>query len=425
MRVSVSKSQVSGTVRAPASKSYTIRGLMCAALAQGDSEVIAPLSSDDTGAARDVLRAVGVSIAREVSSKRGEWWHITGDSFREPKKDLFCGDSAATLRFMAAISSRVPGECRLTAGPSLAQRPVGPLVAALRQLGVDCSAQDGLPRLVVGGGGNWGGLTELPGNISSQFVSALLLIAPLAGRDVTIRLTTVPESKPFLLMTLECLKVFGIDVAASPDLREFKVSPQVYKPARYLVEGDWSSASYFLALGALSGPVTVANLNSESLQGDRALLGFLKDMGAQIEIDKSTVTVRKSRLNALKADLTDVIDLLPTVAVLAAAASGTSELTGIERARIKESNRVAAVREGLERMGIRVREERDRLLITGATPKGASIDSRKDHRIAMAFGVLGTVAGETIINEAECVSKTFPDFWEVLRSIGGEVKQSG
>jgi 3-phosphoshikimate 1-carboxyvinyltransferase len=148
-------------------------------------------------------------------------------------------------------------------------------------------------------------------------------------------------------------------------------------------------------------------------------------MGAQIEIDKSTVTVRKSRLNALRADLADAIDLLPTVAALAAAASGTSELSGIERARIKESNRVAAVREGLERMGIRVREERDRLLITGASPKGASIESYNDHRIAMAFGVLGTVAGNTVINEAECVSKTFPDFWEVLKGIGGEVKQSG
>jgi 3-phosphoshikimate 1-carboxyvinyltransferase len=424
MRVSVSKSEVSGEVRTPASKSYTIRGLACAALARGESELIAPLSSDDTKAALNVLHEIGVEITHEVSSKRGEWWRVSGGSFREPKKDLFCGDSAATLRFMTAISSLVPGECRLTAGPSLAQRPVGPLVAALRQLGVDCSAQGGLPPLVVRGGGLRGGLTELPGDISSQFVSALLLIAPLAEQEVSIRLTTPLESKPFLLMTLDCLKTFGIQIEVSPDLREFKVSPQAYKPAGYLVEGDWSSASYFLALGALSGPVTVANLNPESLQGDRALIGFLKDMGALVEIDKSTVTVRKSRLNALKADLADIIDLLPTMAVLAAVASGTSEFTRVERARIKESNRVSAVRQGLERMGIRVREERDRLLVTGATPKGASIDSRSDHRIAMAFGVLGTVVGETIISEAECVSKTFPDFWEVLRSIGGEVKQS-
>jgi len=424
MRVSVSKSRVSGMVRAPASKSYTIRGLMCAALAQGDSEIIAPLISDDTVAAASVLRAIGVKITSEVDTKKGERWRVSGGNFREPKADLFCGDSAATLRFMGAVSALVPGECRLTAGPSLAQRPVGPLVTALRQLGVDCSAQGGLAPLVVRGGLK-GGVTELPGDVSSQFVSALLLIAPLAGGEVTIRLTTAPESKPYLMMTLECLKAFGIEVAASPDLRDFKIASQPYKPARYLVEGDWSSASYFLALGALSGPVAVTNLNPESRQGDRALLGFLRDMGAQIEMDKSTVTVRKSRLNALKADLADAIDLLPTVAALAAAADGVSEFSGIERARIKESNRVAAVREGLERMGIRVREERDRLLITGASPKGASIESYNDHRIAMAFGVLGTVAGNTVINEAECVSKTFPDFWEVLKGIGGEVKQSG
>ncbi|MBN1862428.1 MAG: 3-phosphoshikimate 1-carboxyvinyltransferase [Dehalococcoidales bacterium] len=425
MKASVSKSELSGTVRAPASKSYTIRGLACAALAQGDSEVVSPLISDDTEAALNVLRAIGVKITREVSAENEERWRVTGGSFREPETELFCGDSAATLRFMAAIASLVPGECRLTAGPSLAKRPVGPLVAALRQLGVDCSAQGGLPPLVVKGGGLEGGLTELPGDISSQFVSALLLVAPLAGGEVTIRLTTAPESKPYLLMTLDSLKSFGIKVAATPDLREFKAAPQRYKPARYTVEGDWSSASYFLALGALSGPVSVTNLNPESLQGDRALLGFLREMGAQIEIDKSTITVRKSRLNAIRADLADVIDLLPTVAVLAAVAEGTSEFSGIERARIKESNRVAAVRKGLERMGVVVREEKNRLLVTGATPKGASIESYNDHRIAMAFGVLGTVAGETMINEAECVSKTFPDFWGVLGSIGGEVKQSG
>jgi len=191
------------------------------------------------------------------------------------------------------------------------------------------------------------------------------------------------------------------------------------------VEGDWSSASYLLALGALSGMVAVANLNPESLQGDKIILSFLKDMGALVSIDKNTITVRKSRLKAIKADLADCIDLLPTMAVLAAAADGVSEFTGIERARIKESNRVLAVREGLEKMGVRVQEERNRLIITGSTSQGAIIDTRNDHRIAMAFSVLGIVNGETVINNAECVAKTFPEFWEVIKSIGGEVKIDG
>ncbi len=418
MRISASKSEVKGRVRAPASKSYTIRGLMCAALAKGESEIRHPLSSDDTEAALGVLGKVGVKITRD-----NDLWRVTGNNFHKPKQDLFCSDSAATLRFMMAICSQVSGECRLTAGPSLAKRPVKPLVQALRQLGVDVSAQGEVAPVTVRGGRSIGGTTELPGNISSQFISALLLIAPLAEEGIKIRLTTPLESKPYVVMTLDCLRKFGIEIQASPDLREFDIPPQVYKPARYLVEGDWSSASYLLALGALSGPVTVANLNPQSRQGDKILLSLLKEMGALVEVDKSTVTVRKSRLTALKADLSDSIDLLPTMAVLAAVAKGTSEFIGIERARVKESNRVLAVREGLERMGITVREERNRLAITGAAPRGAIIDPKDDHRIAMAFSVLGTVTGKTVISNADCVSKTYPEFWEVLRSIGGEVQE--
>lgn len=420
MKVLVSRREAKGRLMAPSSKSYTIRGLMCAALAKGESEIIHPLSSDDTEAALNVLGRIGVMIKKEA-----DLWRVHGNNLHAPAGDLFCGDSAATLRFMTAICALVPGDCRLVAGPSLARRPVRPLVQALRSLGVDCASNGELPPVLVRGDKLRGGVAELPGNISSQFVSALLLIAPLAETDVIIRLTTPLESKPYILMTLDCLKEFGIQIDTAPDFMEFKASPQTYKPARYLVEGDWSSASYLLALGALTGPVTVENLNPESQQADKAMLELLKEMGVLVTIDKNLITVRKSGLNAIKADLSNCIDLLPTVAVLAAVASGVSELTGLERARIKESDRVAAVKDGLERMGIRVQEERSRLIISGATPKGATISSRDDHRIAMAFGVLGTVAGDTIIDGAECVSKTFPEFWEVLESLGGEVKRTG
>ena len=420
MKVLVSKSKVKGKAFAPASKSYTIRGLMCAALAKGESEIACPLSSDDTEAALNVLSKVGVKIRREKSS-----WYIRGGDFHEPDTDLFCGDSAATLRFMTAICSIIPGTCRLVPGPSLAQRPVKPLIQALTPLGVNCSSQGEVAPVVVKGGRLKGGTTELPGNISSQFVSALLLIAPLAEGGVNIRLTTPLQSKPFVLMTLDCLEKFGVKVEVSPDLREFSTSPQRYAPAKYRVEGDWSSASYLLALGALSGEVTVENLNPESWQGDKIMLSFLKEMGASVKIGENVVTVRKSRLSAIRADLSNYIDLLPTMAVLAATADGESEFTGIERARTKESNRVSAVREGLEKMGIKVKEERNSLIITGSRPKGAVIDPKNDHRIAMAFSVLGTAIGETIIDDAECVSKTFPEFWEIVRSIGGEVKVNG
>jgi 3-phosphoshikimate 1-carboxyvinyltransferase len=268
-------------------------------------------------------------------------------------------------------------------------------------------------------------VAELAGDISSQFVSALLFISPFAEEGMTIRLTTPLESKPYVMMTLDCLQRFGITVGFSEELDEYEIVKQQYKPAEYEVEGDWSSASYFLALGAVSGEVEVDNLNPDSLQSDKIVLNLLRDMGALVEVNRSSIMVRKSRLNAISADLSDSIDLLPTMAVLAAVADGVSEFTGIERARLKESNRVAAVKAGLERMGIEATEERNKLLVTGSEPAGSVIDSRGDHRIAMAFSILGLVAGGTVIDGAECVSKTYPQFWDELKRIGGEVKLDG
>jgi len=420
MRVSIHKSQINGMVTAPPSKSYTIRALMCAALAHGESEIVHPLESDDTRAASEVLELVGVKIRQDKDS-----WLVSGGEFHQPDADLFCRDSAATLRFMTAISSLIPGRCNLTTGPSLAKRPVKTLVEALRQLDVKLTSHGDVAPVTVDGGILKGGVTELPGDISSQFVSALLIIAPLAEKGMEIRLTTPLESRPYVMMTLECMGKFGVKVEASPDLRVFKVPRQSYNPTRYAVEGDWSSASYFLALGALSGEVEVGNLNLKSHQGDRVMLDFLTDMGARIDKSNNTVTVHRSGLKPVNADLTDYIDLLPTMAAIAGTVRGQSELNGISRARLKESDRVAAVKEGLERMGITVKEEENRLTINGSSLRGAVIDPRDDHRIAMAFSILGTLAGDTVIDNAECVTKTYPDFWKVLKGIGGEVVIDG
>ncbi len=420
MRASIYKSELRGRVRVPSSKSYTIRGLMCAALAKGESEIIHPLTSDDTEATINVLGKVGIRVHQE-----GDLWQVIGGDFCEPDADLFCGESATTLRFMTAICSLIPGKCRLTSAPSLSKRPIKPLLQALRQLGVDCAYRDEDSSVVVEGGRLKGGTVELPGDISSQFVSALLFISPFAEESVIIKLTTPLESKSYVLMTLECLQRFGVKVEASEGFREFEVLRQAYEPAKYEVEGDWSSASYLLALGAVCGEVEVENLNPKSWQGDKTILDFLGDMGAWVRVNESSVVVQKSRLKAIRADLSDCIDLLPTMAVLAAVASGVSEFIGIDRARIKESNRVFALREGLERMGIKVGEERNKLTVTGSMPKGSVIDSKGDHRIAMAFSILGSVVGETIIDSAECVSKTFPEFWDILKSMGGKVKING
>ena len=428
MRVTVSKSEVEGKVVIPSSKSQTIRGLVCAALADGESVLVNPLVCEDTTAAADVLGKVGIRIRRDR-----DVWRIRGGTFQAPSGDLYCGESAATLRFMTAVCSLVPGRCRLVGGPSLSRRPVRMLVEALNRLGVTCYLEDSdTPPVNVTGGTLVGGETELPGHISSQFLSALLLIAPLAPEEVTIRLTSELKSRPYLLMTTRCMEKFGITVNNS--LNTYVIPRQQYQSVTFPLEGDWSSASYFLALGAVSAGIEVDNINTDSIQGDKIVLEFLRRMGAEVKVTGNSASVSQGSgaLKTIEVDLSDCIDLLPTMAVLAALADGTSEFTGIERARIKESNRVAAVSKGLEKLaplGIEITEDINTLAITGLNMSSLGklkepviIDSRDDHRIAMTFGVLGAAIGGITITGAECVAKTYPGFWEALKSIGGRVE---
>jgi 3-phosphoshikimate 1-carboxyvinyltransferase len=444
MKLSIEKSVVKGKVTIPSSKSMTIRALMCATLSKGESEIQNPLICDDTNAAADLLVKIGVGIVKEPGV-----WRVAGGRLRVPAQDLDCGESATTMRFMTAILSLVPGEHRLTGGPMLTKRPMRILVDALGKLGVKGStAGKTTPPVTIIGGTFKGGATEIPGNVSSQFISALLMVGPFAKSEVIIKMTTPLTSKPYLLMTLWCLKRFGINVLTP--LNMFVIKRQRYQPAKLKVEGDWSSASYFLALGAVSeGGVQIENLNTASLQGDRVMLDFLRAMGVMVRTSGDTIVVSQQRLKAINADFSDCIDLLPAMAVLAALAEGVSVFVGIDRARIKESNRVAAVKEGLVKMGISVVEEADRLLITGLkTPKKSTdddsdetpkdkpaaespekkqsivINSFGDHRIAMAFGVLGAALGGITIDGAECIAKTFPDFWEALEKVGGQIKRN-
>ena len=417
MKVSIDKSEIKGHVVIPSSKSYTLRGLICAAMAKGKSEILSPLASDDTDAAMDVLDNIGVKVTQGDGA-----WQVEGGNFAPTGQDLRCRDSGVTFRFITAIAAVVPGKHRLVPSPGLAKRPIEPLIDALAQLGVRLEKRpDG--SIIVEGGTLKGGEAQIVGNISSQFISALLLVAPRAEKPVKINVTTVLESKPFVGMTIEYLEKFGVKVKASEDFRELEVLRQEYQPTRFRIEGDWTSASYPLALGAVLGEVESENLNAESLQGDKMILAFLKEMGARASVNGDTIIVKKGNLKAIKADFADVTDLLPTMGVVAAVAEGVSEFTGIARCRLKESNRISSLKEGLERMGIKVFEEQNRLLITGGTPKGAVIDTYNDHRNAMAFSILGALAGNTTINGAECVVKTYPEYWDIAKSLGMKLEK--
>jgi 3-phosphoshikimate 1-carboxyvinyltransferase len=441
MKVTVNKSTLKGKVSVPSSKSMTIRGLMCAALSRGTSEIMHPLISEDTDAAAEVLGKIGVTIQKEK-----DLWRVTGGSLRASAGELHCRESATTMRFMIAICALIPGTHTLVGGPSLNKRPVKSLVEALLKLGVKYSLGGKItPPVTIHGGTVRGSRTEIAGNISSQFISALLLIAPFTKQEMIIKLTTPMTSTPYVLMTIWCLRQFGINV--KHEAQNFIVRRQRYVPARLDVEGDWSSASYFLALGVFSEEgITVENLSTSTLQGDRVMLDYIRRMGADVRVEGNTVTVSQNKLKAIQADLTDSIDLLPTLAVLAALADGKSELIGIERARIKESNRVAAVKENLVKLGVTVTEDKDRLTIIGLkTPvkiddskmeddapgeveenlddigKGpVVINSYGDHRIAMAFSIFGAAQVNIAIEGAECVAKTYPGFWDAFNSVGGE-----
>lgn len=417
MKALISKSSISGRAAAPPSKSYTIRALICAALAQGESLVRNPLKSDDTAAATSVLARVGARIAEDKTD-----WRVTGGVLKPSAEALFCRESAATLRFMTAISAVIPGITRLTFGPSLARRPIQPLLDILSELGVACRLES--DAVVVEGKRLLGGTVKVIHDVSSQYISALLFAAVLMENGLVIELAAPPRSQPYIQMTIECLRQFGIRVTSAPDLTQIRITPQSYLPSTYQVEGDWSQASYLLALGATSGEVLVTNLNAESLQGDRAIINILQKMGTRFSQRGGSVMVSPSPLRAISVDMANTIDLLPTVAVLAAMADGESELRGIANARLKESNRVLALCEELGKMGIRVIEGEDTLKITGDRPQGAVIDGRADHRLAMAFAVLGASVGNVTILGAECVDKTFPDFWRVFRSLGGHVELS-
>jgi 3-phosphoshikimate 1-carboxyvinyltransferase len=417
MKVLISKSSISGSIAAPPSKSYTLRALLCAALAGGRSTIFSPLLSDDTLAAMNVLAAIGVGIESSRNSLE-----VRGGDLHGYNGELFCGESAGTLRFMMAVCSLIPGNHLLTAGPSLMKRPVSALISALEQIGVSCRSNDGYAPLTIRGGNIKGGLVKLPGDISSQFLSALLFIGPLLETGLEIRLTTPLESESYVRMTMACMKEFGIRTDCSHDFRSLLITRQSYQPVDFTVEGDWSSISYFLALGALAGKIKVGRLNTNSLQGDSIITSLLQDMGANVDIGPDFIEVNKSPLNRIEADLHDCIDLLPTMAVLAAAATGESTFSGIARARIKESDRIASVRQGLLAMGIPTHENEDLLIVKGSVVHGAAIDPQNDHRIAMAFSIPGAVAGDTVIQTAECVNKTYPEYWQVFRKVGGKVR---
>jgi len=413
-----------GEVWAPPSKAYTHRMLIAALLSNGTSKISNPLVSDDTKATLRAVKAFGAEA--ELQKKR---WTISGvDSLRAPKKPIDCGESGATLRFMIPVVALAPGPSIFTFGSSLERRPIAPLLQSLKQLGTESSLQlkEEKSLVRIHGGGIRGGKTSIRGDVSSQFISGLLFACPRAKLDTEVDVTTPLESRSYVQMTIEVLSKHGIRVSASDDFARLKIpSNQTYKPCDHEVPGDFSSASFLLAAAAvMPSKVKVKNLDRHSIQGDRAILDIMAEMGSKVRAGDEYVEVQGGQqLNAIEVDARDIPDLVPVCAVLACYSKGTSRIYNAKRLRYKESDRLASLHLELKKMGAEITMKEDELIIRGpCTIHGATIDPHNDHRIAMACAVAALGAGgETKIQNSECVSKSYPSFFDDLRLLGANI----
>jgi 3-phosphoshikimate 1-carboxyvinyltransferase len=420
VKIQVSSSSIRGEVTAPSSKSATHRALTLAALADGESTIRRPLVSDDTLATLKALEQLGAT-----HTKLAPTWVIRGGELKEPRGPVHCGESGTTMRLLTAVSALVEGKVTLTGGASLSRRPMEPLLSALKQLGVECESNGGLPPVTVHGQGELkGGTAEIRGDVSSQFVTALLMVAPLAETPLTIQVTTPLESKPYVSMTVDAMKQFGVQATASRDMQTLTAPNTPYKTTTVTVEGDWSSAAYPLAMGALKGEARVNNLNPASSQADTEIINVLEDLGADLQTQGPSIKTQRSHLKAIERDLSDCPDLFPIVSTLCTQAEGTSTLRGLSRLRLKESDRVKSMRIGLRVMGADFTEHGDTVKIRGSQLRGAHVDPQGDHRVAMSLAAAALAAeGPTTIKDAECVSKSYPGFWEHMERLGADIRR--
>lgn len=412
-----------GEVYAPPSKAYTHRMMIAALLSKGVSKIMNPLSSDDTQATLEAIEAFGAEVELEKAC-----WTIKGKpSLENPRNPIDCGESGATLRFMIPVAALAPGPSTFTLGLSLSRRPLEPLLQSLKQLGAESSLQRGEKGSIVRvyGGGIRGGKASIRGDISSQFISGLLFACPRAEENAEITVTTPLESRSYVRMTMEVLEKHSINVSASNDLRQLRVpSNQNYSPYDHKVPGDFSSASFLLAAAAITcSKVKVKNLDHRTAQGDKAILGILEETGSKVGVEDEYVEVEGKQLNAVDVDAKDIPDLVPVCVALACYSKGTSKLYNARRLRYKESDRLSSLHAELKKMGADITMIDDSLVIRGPCPlHGVTIDPHNDHRIAMACAVAALGAsGETRIQNSECVRKSYPNFFDDLRSLGADV----
>ncbi len=413
-----------GEIRLPGSKSLSNRYLLLAALAAGTTELSGLLDSEDTRAMLGALKTLGVRLEMTPDGRyivQG----MGGPHFGAAAEALNLGNAGTAMRPLCAALCAGSGSWTLDGVERMRERPIGDLVEGLRPLlalggGIEYRGRSGYPPLTLTTSGLAGGRTEVAGNTSSQFLSALLMAAPLARSAVTISVRGELISKPYVAITLALMKRFGVDVAHD-GFRTFTVRPQIYRaPGKIAVEGDASSASYFLAFGALGGPVRVCGCGRDSIQGDARFADVLAKMGAAVTSGEDWIEAsapESGRLKALNIDMNDMPDVAMTLATLALFADGRTVIRGIGSWRVKETERVVAVRDELRKLGARVDEGPDWIAVTPPEQlKPARIATYRDHRMAMAFS-LAAHGTALEIEDPACTAKTFPGYFPALEGL--------
>lgn len=419
MSLRIHPGSVRGTVSAPPSKSYTHRAFLLGLLAEGTTRVSDALLSEDPRATLDAVEALGATVLREREVIRIE----SDGRLRAPAKTLDCLNSGTTLRLLSAIAALAPGETTLTGDASLRKRPMGPLLQALGSVGVQATSAEGKAPVTVRGPMS-GGRATLPGDVSSQFVSALLLAGARTPKGVDVDVDGTLKSRPYVDITVEMMEDFG--ARAERRGEGFHVpGGQSYKARDYRVPGDFSTAAFPLAAGALAGEVTVENLPARTAQGDKAILDHLEAFGAHVTRHARSATVRAAPLRGVRLDLSDTPDAFPILCTLAAYAEGETVLSGAAHLRFKESDRIKAMVTNLQRLGVAARERPDGAVIQGGRPvKGASgLVTEGDHRVLMALAVCALRAGGPLtLDDHDAHRVSYPAFIEDFQRMGARIE---
>ena len=420
MKVRIKGQQlVNGRVKAPGSKAYTHRALLASLLSAGESNLNNTSQCDDAERTLQAIQALGahVRIDKNRTAIRG---------IRRPpasNEPIDCGDSGTTLRFLTAISSTSPTTIRLAGSTQLASRPLSPLVKAIKELGASVQIfqnRRGLEVMIRGP--LLGGETLIQGDISSQFVSALLFASPLAKKAVTIDIDGPLESRPYVSMTIDILRKHGIQIEESQD--QFMINaPQSFTATNHTIPGDFSSAAFLIAsVGTSGSEVTITGLDPGSLEPDTAILKVIPQTGLEIEQCEDKLRIRKRELEGFVFDAHDNPDLVPPLETLGSLAKGWSEIRGVKRLAYKESDRLHSVPMELAKMGAKIHVEDDRVRIQGGELAGSTLESHNDHRVVMACATASLGAkGESTIHGAEVVSKSYPDFFQDLTKLGAQI----